>query len=97
MKFELIPLTGLGRYPGNNEFLERHKNRRADKFAPATPLGYDRTKMIEIDNGIGRKIPGIQTTFRFWVRNDDKKFLTTGLTKLDIGIKFRFLPVKNFL
>ena len=91
MKLELIPLTGLGRYPGNNEFIERHKNRRTDKFTPSVPLGYDRTKIIEIDNGISRKIPGLQTTFRFWVRNDDKKFLTTGLTKLDIGNNYNRL------
>ena len=85
MNLELIPLIGIGRYPANNEFLEQYKNRRDERFTPMIPLGYDRTRIIEIDNGISRKIPAIQTTFKFWVQNNDKKFMSTGLSKLDIG------------
>ena len=85
MDLELIPLTGLGRYQHNNELLQRYKNRREERFVPKTPLGYDRTKMIEIDNGISRKIPALLTTFRFWMKNDEKNYMTHGLNKLEIG------------
>ena len=87
MNLEMIPLIGIGRYPANNEFLEKYKNRRAEIFTPRIPLGYDRTKIIEIDNGISRKIPALQTTFKFWVQNDEKKYMSTGINKLDIGKK----------
>ena len=85
MELELIPLIGIGRYPANNDFLDKYRNRREDRFVPKIPLGYDRTRIIEIENGINRKIPALQTTFKFWVQNEEKKYLSTGLSKLDIG------------
>ena len=81
----MIPLIGMGRYPGNNEFLNRYKKVRNNPVPPKLPIGYDKTKLIEIDNGINRKIPAIQNVFRFWIVNDEKEYLTTGFSKLDLG------------
>ena len=85
MELELIPLIGIGRYPVNNDFHDKYKNRREESFVPEIPLGYDRTKIVHIENGINRKIPALQTTFKFWVQNDDKRYFTDGLNKLEIG------------
>ena len=85
MDLEMIPLIGMGRYPVNNEFLAKHKKVRGDLVTTKLPIGYDRSKMIEINNGINRKIPAIQNTFRFWVYHEDKEYLSTGFDKLDLG------------
>ena len=87
MELEMVPLIGLGRYPVNNEFLAKHKKVRGNLMPPKLPIGYDKTKMIEINNGINRKIPAIQTIFRFWIFHEEKEYMSNGFDKLDIGKK----------
>ena len=85
MELEMVPLIGMGRYPVNNEFLDKYKKVKGNQLLPKIPIGYDKTKIIEINNGINRKIPAIQTVFRFWVFNEEKEYLSTGFDKLDLG------------
>ena len=85
MELELIPLTGLARYKEENEFLQRYQNRRVSNFEPDTPLGYERTKFIHLSNG-ARKIPAIQTTFRFWIYDEECKYTKNGFNKLTLGM-----------
>ena len=84
MELELIPLTGLARYKEENEFLQRYQNRRVSNFEPDTPLGYERTKFIHLSNG-ARKIPAIQTTYRFWIYDEECKYTKNGFNKLTLG------------
>ena len=84
MELELIPLIGMARYKEENDFLSKYQNRRAANFAPDTPLGYERTRFLHLNNG-SRKIPAIQTSFRFWILDEEKKFLKNGFTKLTLG------------
>ena len=85
MNLELLALTGMTRYPANNEFLAAYKNRREGNFAPDIPLGYEKTKLIHVANGIHRKIPAILNVFRYHVVNDDKDHSKNGLTRGDLG------------
>ena len=85
MDLEMAPLIGMGRYPENNEFLNKYKKVRGNPVPPKLPIGYDKTKLIEINNGINRRIPAIQNVFRYWIVNEEKEYLANGFDKLDLG------------
>ena len=85
MNLELLSLTGMARYPPNNEFLAAYKNRREGCFSPDIPMGYEKTKLIHVANGINRKIPAILNVFRYHIVNDDKDHSKNGLTRGDLG------------
>ena len=85
MNLELLPLTGMTRYPFNNEFHEAYKNRREGNFTPDIPVGYEKTKIIHVANGINRKIPAILNVFRYHVVDDDRDHTKNGLTRGDLG------------
>ena len=95
MNLELLALSGMARYPLNNEFHEAYKNRREGNFAPDIPIGYERTKMIHVANGINRKIPAIVNIYRFHVVDDDKNHTKNGLTRGDLGNMRLKTPVMN--
>ena len=85
MNLELLALTGMTRYTPNNEFHEAYKNRREGNFAPDIPIGYEKTKLIHVNNGVNRKIPAILNVFRYHIVDDDKDHTKNGLTRGDLG------------
>ena len=85
MNLELIALTGMARYPENNEFYKALQSKRINNFLVKTPLGYEYTKQLNITNGANRKIPAVQNCFKFWVTNDEYDYTRNGLARLDLG------------
>ena len=96
MDLELIPLTGMARYKSNNEFLEAYKNSREGTFSPDEPVGYERTKIIYVANGVNRKIPAVVNVFRYHIVDDEKDHTRNGLSRYDLGkIDFEANPIRE--
>ena len=85
MNLEVLALTGMARYPDNNEFFKAQQSSRICNFKIQTPLGYEYTKQINVSNGTNRKIPAVLNCFKFWVTNDENDYFRTGLARLDLG------------
>ena len=85
MNLEVLALTGMARYPENNEFYKTARSSRISNFAVKTPLGYEYTKQINIPNGTNRKIPAVINCFKYWVTNDESDYVRNGLARLDLG------------
>ena len=85
MELETLALTGMARYPENNEFFKSQQSKRICNFLVQTPLGYEYTKQISVSNGNNRKIPAVLNCFKFWIVNDENDFLRSGIARLDLG------------
>ena len=48
MNLEVLALTGMARYPENNEFYKMQQSKRICNFKVETPLGYEYTKQINV-------------------------------------------------
>ena len=85
MNLEVLALTGMARYPENNEFFKAQKSKRICNFLVKTPLGYEYTKQLNVPNGSNRKIPAVLNCFKYWITHDENDYFRNGITRLDLG------------